>query len=384
MEGNSAGGSAKGARDREFQAVLPLRGKVLNVERARFDRILASQEIGSLITALGTSIGREDFDLKKLRYHKIIIMADADVDGSHIRTLLLTFFFRQMPDIILNGHLFIAQPPLYKITRGKTHCYLKDDRAMDAFLSDVGCENTLLTLVNGEELGGSILRAHVEEAHVIQHILTKLHTRYNRAVVEQGALVGAFLPEVLSNPTSASVKAQEVAQRLDHLYVEEEGGQTPWQGSYHAETEEAGDYIFSRTTRGVEQKIVLDAALLLSAEVRKLDERIASIRDLYTGIPTLKRKNKTHSIMGPISLLNAILSAGREGISIQRYKGLGEMNADQLWETTLDPAHRSLLQIGLKEANEADDLFAKLMGDIVEPRRLFIQENALNVVNLDV
>jgi DNA gyrase subunit B len=381
VEGNSAGGSAKLARDREFQAVLPLRGKVLNVERARFDRMLASQEIGSLITALGTSIGREDFDLKKLRYHKIIIMADADVDGSHIRTLLLTFFFRQMPEIILNGHLFIAQPPLYKVTRGKSHCYLKDDRAMDAFLSDAGCEHALLTLTNGEELAGPILRAQVEEAHIIQQILNKLHTRYNQLVIEQGALIGAFSPEVLEEPTQATRKAQELAHRLDHVYGQEEGGHGVWQGLFDAEM---GDYRFSRTTRGVEQTIILDSALLTSTEVRKLVERIASIRELYTGIPIFKRKNKTFSIMGPTSLLNAILSAGREGISIQRYKGLGEMNADQLWETTLDPAHRSLLQIGLREANEADDLFAKLMGDIVEPRRLFIQENALNVVNLDI
>ncbi|MFO7308539.1 MAG: DNA topoisomerase (ATP-hydrolyzing) subunit B [Pseudomonadota bacterium] len=376
VEGDSAGGSAKQGRAREYQAVLPLRGKILNVERARFDKMLSSQEIGTLITALGTGIGREEFSADKLRYHKIIIMTDADVDGSHIRTLLLTFFFRQMPELIERGHLYIAQPPLYKVTRGKSQQYLKDERALEDYLIDGGLDGAVLRLGNGEERAGADLRTLVEEARFVRQMLGSLHTRYNRTVVEQAAIAGALRPQVAEEPAAAEAAAAYIARRLDAIAEETERG---WEGRA-----EAGGFVFTRTVRGVRQTISLDAALLASSEARKLDERAASLQDVYAKPATFVRRGEEKTIEGPVALFEAVMAAGRKGIQLQRYKGLGEMNPEQLWETTLDRENRSLLQVKIREVDEADDIFVKLMGDVVEPRREFIQENALSVANLDV
>ncbi|HTS41460.1 MAG TPA: DNA topoisomerase (ATP-hydrolyzing) subunit B [Xanthobacteraceae bacterium] len=370
VEGDSAGGSAKQGRNREFQAVLPLRGKILNVERARFDKMLSSQEIGTLITALGTGIGREEFAPDKLRYHKIIIMTDADVDGAHIRTLLLTFFFRQMPELIERGHLYIAQPPLYKVSRGKSEQYLKDERALEDNLITAGLEDAVLKLSTGEERARDDLRQLVEEARTIKHVLAGIHSRYNRQVVEQAAILGVLNSGIFGDTEKANAAAPYIARRLDALAAETERG---WQGKF---TEGEG-FQFERTVRGVKDVAVIDQALLASADARKLDEFAASLQEIYPRPGMLRRKGEDIPIHGPVSLFEAVTGAGRKGATLQRYKGLGEMNPEQLWETTLDTNVRSLLQVKVKEVDEADDIFTKLMGELVEPRRDFIQQNAL-------
>jgi DNA gyrase subunit B len=376
VEGDSAGGSAKQGRAREYQAVLPLRGKILNVERARFDKMLSSQEIGTLITALGTGIGPDDFNVDKLRYHKIIIMTDADVDGSHIRTLLLTFFFRQMAELIERGHLFIAQPPLYKATRGKSAIYLKDERAFEDYLIDSGSDGAVIKLAGGEERSGADLRRTIEEARLVRQTLAALHTRYNRAAVEQAAIAGALDPELALGDGRGEEVAAEVARRLDAVAEDIERG---WTGRL-----ENHGFIFERTLRGVKQVVTLDAALLGSSEARRLHEHSAGLKEVYEQPAHLIRKSEETQIAGPSALFDAVTDAGRKGVQMQRYKGLGEMNPEQLWETTLDRDVRSLLQVRIKEADAADEIFDKLMGDIVEPRREFIQDNALDVANLDV
>ncbi|MGO9389787.1 DNA topoisomerase (ATP-hydrolyzing) subunit B [Rhodoblastus sp.] len=376
VEGDSAGGSAKQGRAREYQAVLPLRGKILNVERARFDKMLSSEQIGTLITALGTGIGHDEFKLEKLRYHKIIVMTDADVDGSHIRTLLLTFFYRQMRPLIDMGCLYIAQPPLFKVKRGSSEQYLKDEKAMDDYLSTNGVEGAILRLASGEERAGGDLRALVDEARLVRNVLGQLHNRYDRTAVEQAAIAGALKPLTALSEEDAASRAQEIAARLDALADETERG---WEGRA-----ENGGYVLVRTKRGVRQALILDAGLLASAEARRLDERAANLRQSYATPALLVRRGDESQIAGPTNLLEAILAAGGKGVSQQRYKGLGEMNPEQLWETTLDRNARSLLQVKIKEGDEAEDLFVKLMGDVVEPRREFIQDNALNVANLDV
>jgi DNA gyrase subunit B len=377
VEGDSAGGSAKQGRVRETQAVLPLRGKILNVERARFDKMLSSNEIGTLITALGTGIGAEEFNPDKLRYHKIIIMTDADVDGSHIRTLLLTFFFRQMRELIERGHLYIAQPPLYKVKRGQSEQYLKDEDAMQDYLLDGGLDGSSLTLASGEVLSGQDLLATVKEAQRIGAVLDGLHHRYSRDVVEQAAIAGALNAALLSDITQAEEAAAYVARRIDILADEFEKG---WEGKRL----ETGDLRFTRTMRGVTDVVTIDTALLDSADALRLDGFASHLQEIYGKAAILKRKDAELPIRGPRALVSALMEMGRKGVSIQRYKGLGEMNPDQLWETTLDPNVRTLLQVKIKEADEADGIFSDLMGDDVDPRRAFIQDNALTVGNLDI
>ncbi len=376
VEGDSAGGTAKQGRNREFQAVLPLRGKILNVERARFDKMLSSEQIGTLITALGAGIGRDDFNIEKLRYHKIIIMTDADVDGSHIRTLLLTFFFRQMRAVIEAGHLFIAQPPLFKVKRGQSEQYLKDERALEDYLVETGLEGATLTLAGGEARAGADLRALIEEARTMRRLLDNLHSRYNRSLVEQAALAGALKP--LADPVDpeAEPRARLIAERMNAIAEETERN---W-----ATRVEAGGYALTREVRGVRQAAILDAGLLASADARHLDEHARPLSEAFAEPATFTRRGDTTTVSGPSELLEAINAAGRKGVTFQRYKGLGEMNKDQLWETTLDREARTLLQVKIRQVDEADDIFVKLMGDIVEPRREFIQENALSVANLDV
>ncbi|MCG5475022.1 MAG: DNA gyrase subunit B, partial [Sinorhizobium fredii] len=377
VEGDSAGGSAKQGRSRENQAILPLRGKILNVERARFDKMLSSQEIGTLITALGTSIGKDEFNADKLRYHKIIIMTDADVDGAHIRTLLLTFFFRQMPELIERGHLYIAQPPLYKVTRGKSAQYLKDEKALEDYLITMGLEEASLTLGSGEVRAGQDLREVINDALRLRSLMEGLHSRYNRAIVEQAAIAGALNTELNSHQDDYQQVAAEVARRLDVIAEETERG---WAGSVTAE----GGLRLERMVRGVKEAAVLDMALIGSSDARHIDQLSGKLKEIYSEPPVLRRRDGTLEISGPRALLDAIFAAGRKGLTMQRYKGLGEMNAEQLWETTLDPNVRSLLQVRVADATDADGLFSRLMGDEVEPRRDFIQENALSVANLDI
>jgi DNA gyrase subunit B len=377
VEGDSAGGSAKQARARENQAVLPLRGKILNVERARFDKMLSSAEIATLITALGTGIGRDDFDLNKLRYHKVIIMTDADVDGAHIRTLLLTFFYRQMPELIEAGYLYIAQPPLYRVKRGTSDQYLKDDVQMETYLIETGLHDAVLVLANGEERAGDDLRAIVREALTVRSAIEALHSRYPRFVIEQAAIAGALDPEVLGNTERAEQAAASIARRLDMLSDETEQG---WEG---APTPDGG-MRFSRELRGVRESYMIDGRLIASSDALRLARKHDHLAEIYGRAAKLRRRDLESTVRGPMALLDAVFDFGYKGLTVQRYKGLGEMNPEQLWETTLDPNARSMLRVNVREVDEAGVLFAKLMGDVVEPRREFIRDNALSVANLDV
>ena len=376
VEGDSAGGSAKQARDRAFQAVLPLRGKILNVERARIDKMLSSAEIGTLITALGTGIS-DEFDLAKLRYHKIIIMTDADVDGSHIRTLLLTFFYRQMKSLIEQGHLFIAQPPLYKVARGKSERYLKDEKELEEYLVGEGLEDAVLVTGDSANRGGADLRDIVDTARRITAILKGLHSRYSRFIVEQAAIAGALNPKVLKDGKHSQAAAAYIAKRLDALSEETERG-------WHGEALPEGGLRFWRELRGVMESHLIDGPFIASADALKLDSFAPHLQEVYAKPASLKRKDASLMVHGPSELLDAVMVAGRKGLMLQRYKGLGEMNPEQLWETTLDLDTRTMLQVKIKEGEDADDIFSRLMGDVVEPRREFIQANALQVSNLDV
>ncbi len=378
VEGDSAGGSAKQGRHRKNQAILPLRGKILNVERARFDKMLSSTEIGTLITALGTGIGREDFNAEKCRYHKIIIMTDADVDGSHIRTLLLTFFYRQMPEIIERGYLYIAQPPLYRAKRGNSEVYLKDDRALEIYLFASAIDDgTVFTTHDGTQMAGPDLHATVEECRQVKELLVHLAQLVPIFILEQAAISSALDPELLSDPERATGAAEYIAKRLDAISDPAERG---WAGAYTGE----GSLVFIRTLRGVSERHVIDNALIRSSDARRLNDRAGRLQQLFVSQGKLTVKDKDHTIFGAVSLVETVLELGRKGIAFQRYKGLGEMNPEQLWETTLDPNVRSLLQVKINHTDDAEDVFSTLMGDVVEPRREFIQENALKVANLDV
>jgi DNA gyrase subunit B len=397
VEGDSAGGSAKQGRDSKFQAILPLKGKILNVERARFDRMLSSKEIGTIIQALGTGIGREEFDLSKLRYHKIVIMTDADVDGAHIRTLLLTLFYRQMPELIEAGHLLIAQPPLYKVSRGRSEVYLKDDAALDEYLVDAGLDGLVLEAADGSH-SGEDLRNVVSHARRMRTLMRYAPRKYDPALIEALAINGALKPNL---DTAAQQKA--IAATAEWL------GRADTEAQWSGELGEEGGYVLRRLWRGVTDAFVFEKSFLVSAEARKLATLATEQTEVYAVPATLKTlrktaiteeqkpepiegvepaesdtKGKAVPVTRPSELLEAVFAAGRRGLSISRYKGLGEMNAEQLWETTLDPANRSLLRVEVAQADVADEIFTRLMGDIVEPRREFIQENALSVANLDV
>ncbi|MGB6317037.1 MAG: toprim domain-containing protein, partial [Litorimonas sp.] len=366
VEGDSAGGSAKQARDRQNQAILPLKGKILNVERARFDRMLSSQEIGTMITALGTGIGREDFDADKARYHKIVIMTDADVDGAHIRTLLLTFFYRQMPELIERGYLYIAQPPLYKVERGKSVQYIKDQAELDEYLIDAGSKDARLELASGAVVSGEDLKRVAREALSAQSLIDRLKHRAPDNIVSQLAIAG-----VLSAEEDASLLA-DASARLDRIADEGEDG---WTARY----DDDGALVVEREVRGVAERYALRPAFRDSSDARRLHQMSEALRETYDGTAWFRQGEKDAvAINGPAQLLETIFEIGRKGFKIQRYKGLGEMNPDQLWETTLDANARSLLQVKIDAADASDDLFTKLMGDVVEPRREFIISNALD------
>jgi DNA gyrase subunit B len=377
VEGDSAGGSAKAGRNRKFQAILPLRGKILNVERARVDKMLSSAEIGTLITALGTGI-REEFDIAKARYHKIIIMTDADVDGSHIRTLLLTFFYRQMPEVIEKGYLYIAQPPLYGVRKGKSMVYLKDDRALEDYLLDMGLEGAVLQLADGTQLAAEDLRAAVERARQAKALLEPLIRKTGAPrLAEQLAIAGGLNVALLSRPEEGLAMAERIATRLNALSAQHDRG---WVGALV----EGEALVIARTLRGVTSRLSIGADALNSAEARRLHGMQAELAALHSDTAQLIIKDRSMPVHGPLGLMEAVMELGRKGLSIQRYKGLGEMNPEQLWETTLDADARTLLQVHVKHGDEAEEVFSTLMGDVVEPRRDFIVANALNVSNLDV
>lgn len=378
VEGSSAGGSAKSGRDRKFQAILPIRGKILNTERSRFDRVLSSTEIGTLITALGTGIGKEDFDIEKLRYHKIVIMADADVDGSHIRTLFLTFFFRYMPEVIEKGYLYIAQPPLYKVKKGNSEIYLKKEQSLSEYVVNNATKDAVIKFSNGEMRTGLDLYKFIMDLNKFVSLVRVMAKIIPMNIAQATALLGGFSKSWRDNPEKAKELASKIAERLQA--VSNPYDEVVWVG----EIEFEGNIVLNRTSKGVTTKFKLTPELLDKPEAIEIEKMRDEFAEYFINPVTFQKKDDEFSSMKPNDLLNKVFEIGKKGISIQRFKGLGEMNAEQLWETTLDPEHRTLLQVRVEDAAMADETFSTLMGNVVEPRREFIQENALNVVNLDV
>ncbi|MBN8521516.1 MAG: DNA topoisomerase (ATP-hydrolyzing) subunit B [Alphaproteobacteria bacterium] len=367
VEGDSAGGSAKQARERKNQAILPLRGKILNTERARFDKMISSEQVGTLITALGTSIGMDEFNIDKIRYHKIIIMTDADVDGSHIRTLLLTFFFRYMPSVIERGYLYIAQPPLYKVKRGNSgETYLKDDAAMEEYLINAAISDLRLVAADGVTRAGNDLRDVIQKSRTLRTAVNTLTQKTgNRQVVEQAVLAGCYAE------TPAEDAAEKLAGRMNALAGKNEK-------TWSCEFSPVAGFVLTRRVRGVEERVRLAIDHIRSPDARRMQSMADWVRDTFGQSSKLMAGDKSvASVSGPAGLVESVLEQGRKGLQMQRYKGLGEMNPEQLWETTLDPNARVLLQVTVKDAEKASELFSTLMGDVVEPRRDFIEENAL-------
>ncbi len=377
VEGDSAGGSAKQGRNRANQAILPLRGKILNVERARLDKMLSSAEIGTLITAIGAGVGNNDMDVEKIRYHKVIIMTDADVDGSHIRTLLLTFFFRHMRPLIENGYLYIAQPPLFRAKRGQSEVYLKDQRELDNYLVDAGLKDSVLTTSDGQQLAGPDLSAVAGQAVIASRMIEVVGRQVgNRDVVEQAAIAGLFNMAVLTNDEAANY----LAKRLEAIASILEKG---WEGSIQ-DTTHGNAIVVQRRLRGISERYAIDQRIINLVEAQHLDQMAGHLQTHYSKAVQFRCGAQNMGISGPTELAQRVFQIGRKGALISRYKGLGEMNPSQLWETTLDPDQRILLQVAIDQEDDADNAFSTLMGEAVEERRNFIQENALRVANLDV
>jgi DNA gyrase subunit B len=385
VEGDSAGGSAKQGRDRRNQAILPLRGKILNVEKARFEKMLTSQEIVTLITALGTGIGKgtEDYKPDEVRYHRIILMTDADVDGSHIRTLLLTFFYRQMPELLQNGYLYIAQPPLYKVTRNKKDSYLKDDDAKNEYLFGIASERTRMkTNGDGAELSGASLRDLLKKITTYKQRLDKLSKRRDPRVVDALVQAARFEPATLMDKVASQVEIDKMEEYFDQRSPEIlDAIQVKWADDPEHSSKKL---TFVTDVNGARKDSVIDHAFLSSPEYRDL----LTLRDAFEvlGPPpyTVKIGDDTHEVRSVQQILDLAITDSQKGVGLQRYKGLGEMNPEQLWETTMDPARRTLLQVKVEDAVESDEIFSLLMGEAVEPRREFIEKNALEVQNLDI